>query len=156
MKRNWLIISIAVLASFFLTCQLPWHLNRNTHNVLPFGQLTLTEANSYQDEHQLIWELQPQQLNIFHQPKTPIKLVELPYPNMDQAPVLDLENPNLKLLSKTNNGASYEAILQPNGSYLTTGEKQGTYNYGHPKGLIGLSKHTILDVIPHFINANYR
>jgi len=155
-KRNWLIILIALLASAFLTCQLPWHVNRNTHNVLPTGKLTLVAANTYQDEQQLIWELQPQQLNIFHQPEHPIEHLKNAYPNLNQKPVLDLHNPNLKLLSKTGNGASYEAILQPNGSYLTTGPTQGTYNYGHPAGFIGITKHTLLDVIPHFINAHYQ
>ena len=56
----------------------------------------------------------------------------------------------------TNDGGSHEAILQPNGVYLTTGPKKATYNYGHPEGVIGIVKHIILDVIPHFANSNYK
>jgi hypothetical protein len=65
------------------------------------------------------------------------------------------QTPNWKLLSRTEDGGSHEAILQPNGKYLTTGPKRGTYNYGHPDGLVGMVKHAIYDVIPHFFNTHY-
>ena len=79
-----------------------------------------------------------------------------PYPNLRGAVEFDPGNSNLKFLSVNNTGGSHEAILQPDGTFLTTGPKQGTYNYGHPSGLWGSIKHTFFDVIPHFINANYK
>ncbi|NQX96479.1 MAG: hypothetical protein HRT73_01185 [Flavobacteriales bacterium] len=156
MKPIGLLIFILLILGYSLICQLPWHLARNTHNVLPKGNLTLIVENTYQDENGLIWELQPHSMNIFHQPKNPIVAINTPYPNLDKPLQLDIENPNLKLLSKDKNRGSYEAILQPNGSYLTTGTKQGTYNYRNPEGFIGMTKHVLMDVIPHFINANYK
>ncbi len=79
-----------------------------------------------------------------------------PYRGLKLSQAYDPKNPNLKFLSKTANGGSYEAILQPNGEYLTEGKKKGTYNYGHPDGLWGSLKHTFFDVIPHFVNSNYK
>ena len=98
----------------------------------------------------------PQSKNIFHQPDQAVDIVDNPYPNVEGVLEFDTKNPNWKLLCRTDNGGSYEAILQPDGTYLKNGLKQGTYNYGHPDGLWGSIKHTFFDVIPHFINANYK
>ena len=156
MKRKGLIIFTVLIIIYVVICQFSWHLNRNVHNILPKGKLMLINANIYQDENDLIWELQPHLMNVFHQPDEIAESRETPYPNMDKPPQLNIENPNLKLLRLTNDGESHEAILQPNGDYLTTGPKKSTYNYGHPKGVIGMIKHIILDVFPHFINSNYK
>jgi hypothetical protein len=133
-----------------------WHLDRNKHNKLPVGNLTLIkDTNLYKDQAENIWERLSHDKNIFHQPDHDVEMVDNAYSNIDVPPVMDPKNSNLKFLSKTPDGGSYEAILQPNGKYLTTGLKQGTYNYGHPSGMWGYIKHGILDVLPHFINANY-
>lgn len=136
--------------------QSDWHLNRNKHNKLPEGDLKMLQENIYLDSLGQRWELQPHIKNKFHQPDHKIEQVNHPYPNLDVAPTLDLENSNLKFLRKTENGGSYEAILQPDGTYLTTGLKKGTYNYSHPDGIWGSLKHVVFDVIPHFINAGYK
>jgi hypothetical protein len=157
MKKRISLIAFTVLVLFYvIISQFSWHLKRNVHNILPTGKLTLIETNSYQDENNLIWEIQPHFMNKFHQPDEVINPIKHPYSNMDKPPQLNIESPNLKLLSKTDKGSSYEAILQPNGRYLTSGAKQGTYNYGHPEGFIGITIHTFMDVIPHFINSNYK
>ncbi len=134
-----------------------WHLNRNQHNKLPKGELKkVIEDKMYKDDNGLLWELQPAIKNKFHQPGGEVEKPENPYPKVDQELDFDPKNPNLKFLSKTKDGGSYEAIMQPKGEYLTKGKKQGTYNYGHPDGLWGSLKHTIFDVIPHFVNSNYK
>jgi hypothetical protein len=69
---------------------------------------------------------------------------------------MDVKNPNLKFLCQLENGASYEAILQPDGTFLTEGGKMGTYNYSHPGDIIGIIKHMVWDVLPHFMNADYQ
>ena len=63
--------------------------------------------------------------------------------------------PNLKFLSPDGDGGSYEAILQPDGTCLITGKKQGTYNYSDPTGFMGYFKHIFMDVIPHFFTSDY-
>ena len=155
MKRKGLLILLTLTISYVFICQMSWHINRNIHNILPQGNLTQIDTQHYDDEKGLIWELQPHYMNLFHQPEKKGKLTKNVYPNMDHPPKIELENPNLKLLSRTKDGASYEAILQPNGTYLITGQKQGTYNYGHPNEITGMIKHVFLDVLPHFITSKY-
>ncbi len=158
MKIFFLIIIFLLLISLWLIGQSDWHLNRNKHNKLPVGELKALKDDLYKDEAGLIWELQPHIKNKFHQPDSgeEIEIPDNPYPNVNGTLPFDRENPNLKFLSRTDNGGSYEAILQPNGEYLTTGLKQGTYNYSHPRGFLGSLKHGIFDVLPHFINSKYK
>ena len=151
-----ILIVLLLIVTFWVLGHSEYHLNRNKHNKLPIGNLTLLEKNIYKDEAGLHWELQPHIKNKFHQPDEEVQMVENAYPNVEGEIEFDTKNPNLKFLSKLKNGGSYEAILQPDGTYLTTGLKQGTYNYGHPDGLWGSLKHTFLDVIPHFVNSNYK
>lgn len=133
------------------------HLNRNQLNKLPVGTLRRVGETNYKDETGRIWELQPHHKNVFHQPEPgqQVKPKHKPYPNVKGHIPFDIENPNLKFLSKSENGASYEAILQPDGTYLTTGTKQGTYNFADPTGISGMIKHTIFDILPHFMDDNY-
>ena len=156
MKRKGVLVLFITVIFYWITCQFSWHLNRNSLNVLPKGELTQIDISLYQDENHLIWELQPHLMNVFHQPEGVIESVEIAYPNMDTSPMFDIENPNLKLLRKTKDGGSHEAILQPNGTYLSKGPKKATYNYGHPEGVWGMTKHIILDVFPHFANSDYK
>jgi len=153
-----LIIFILVLAVSLLVCGYSdWHLNRNKHNKPPEGNLDAVIVDEiYKDENGLIWELQPSIKNKFHQPDHEVEMPDNPYRGLKLSKAYDPKNPNLKFLSKTENGGSYEAILQPNGEYLTEGKKMGTYNYGHPEGFFGSLKHTFFDVIPHFVNSNYK
>lgn len=157
MKRSrvLLVLSLALALCFWVMGQSDWHINRNQHNQLPDGRLQQVQASKYVDENGLFWELQPQIKNKFHQPDRVLESVESPYPNVDGALSFDPKHPNVKFLSTTSNGGSYEAILQPDGSYLTEGPKRGTYNYGHPGSLWGMIKHALLDVVPHFVNAEY-
>jgi hypothetical protein len=151
-----LILILILLVSYWIIGQSDWHLNRNKHNKLPEGRLERREANMYVDEAGLIWELKPHSENKFHQPDQEIEMVNNPYPNVDGVITVDPENPNLKFLSKIKNSESYEAILQPNGEYLTVGLKQGTYNYSSPGRFFDDIKHVFFDVIPHFINSKYK
>ncbi len=151
----WIVLLLLMIITFWRMGQSDWHLKRNKHNKLPEGKLTLIKDKEYKDEAGLIWILQPAIKNKFHQPDHEIEPVENPYPNVEGTIVLDTKNPNLKFLSPIGKSASFEAILQPNGEYLTQGVKQGTYNYGHPSGLVNTLKHVIYDVIPHFINSKY-
>jgi hypothetical protein len=153
-KKAILLILVLLLIGWFAGNS-DWHLNRNTHNQLPTGNLKKDEENLYQDKSRRIWELLPHCKNLFHQPDEESKDVKNPYSNVDILPPFDTKNPNLKFLSELENGCSYEAILQPDGTYLTTGKKQGTYNYAHPSGFWGSFKHVFLDVIPHFFNDKY-
>lgn len=148
-----LVLFIGVLIGFMGYSE--WHLNRNKHNRPPGKKLNHVKGDFYKDEDGLIWELQPQSKNIFHQPDEPVKIIENPYPNIDHIKKMDPKQPNLKFLSALENGGSYEAIIQPDGTLLETGKKRGTYNYGHPSGIWGSIKHVVLDVIPHFVNSNY-
>ena len=152
------LIFIVVLIVFFLILgNSDWHLNRNKHNKFPKGALKPTSKKDfYEDENGLIWELQPSIKNKFHQPGHEVPKPDNPYLGLQLQKDYDPKNPNLKFLCKTPDGGSYEVILQPNGEYLTEGKKMGTYNYGHPDGLWGMLKHTFLDVIPHFVNSNYK
>ena len=157
-KMIGLVLLVAiVLVAFWIMGNSDWHLNRNKHNKYPKGSLTLTETKDvYKDENELKWELQPAIKNKFHQPDHEVPKPENPYLGLKLERPYDPKNPNLKFLCKTPDGGSYEAILQPDGSYLKEGKKMGTYNYGHPSGFIGIVKHTIFDVIPHFVNSNYK
>jgi hypothetical protein len=165
MKMTLIILALILIVSLWMTGRSDWHLNRNKHNKSPEGRLKQLKGKLYEDKAGLIWELQPSIKNKFHQPASgeEIQLVEQPYPNIDrklnpnadEMLTFDPKNPNLKFLSKTGNGRSYEAILQPNGKYLKEGAKKGTYNYGHPSGFFGSTKHVFMDVIPHFINSKY-
>lgn len=151
-----LVIIVVLFILAFIAGHSKWHLERNKHNIRPEGNLTKTQGDFYRDEAGVLWELQPHVKNIFHQPDKPVPANDNPYPNVDQTKPYDPNNSNLKFLAKTNSGGSYEAILQPDGTYLEEGPKQATYNYGHPSGLWGSIKHTVLDVIPHFINSGYK
>jgi len=118
--------------------------------------LTVISERQYQDSTGLIWELQPHSKNIFHQPDLPVPKVEHPYPIVSGGLLYDAEYPNLKFLCLNDDGSSFEAILQPDGSYLTTGKLKGTYNYSHPEGFWGNTMHIILDVIPHLVSSKYQ
>lgn len=157
MKKGFIVL-LLLFSGLLIFSFSDTHLKRNQHNKLPVGYLTNVNNNIYKDERGLIWELQPHSMNIFHQPNEgdTIEIPEVPYPNLEKPPVFDKENPNLKLLCELESGASYEAILQPNGTYLTTGTKQGTYNYSHPKGFWGKLMHFFLDMMPGFITSNYK
>lgn len=150
-----ILLAFILLASLWYIGQSDWHLNRNKHNKLPKGKLELRADKLYEDEAGLLWELQPHIKNKFHQPDHESDMVEDPYPNLDGTLIFDPKNPNLKLLSKDKTGGSYEAILQPDGTFLIDGPKQGTYNYSHPGGILGSIKHVFLDVIPHFVSDDY-
>jgi len=119
--------------------------------------LTLVKDTLYQDADRRQWVRLPAHMNTFHQPGHSVAAPAQPYGSAIDTLTFayEADNPNLKFLSKTENGGSLEAILQPNGNYLTTGPQLGTYNYGHPDGLGGMLRHTIWDVLPHFANGNY-
>jgi len=152
-----IILILIVIVAFWIMGNSDWHLNRNKNNKLPKGNLTtVVKHETYEDENKLTWELQPSIKNKFHQPDHEVKMVDNPYPYLEYTKPFDPKNPNLKFLSKTPDGGSYEVIMQPDGAYLTEGLKMGTYNYGHPSGLVGSLKHTLFDVIPHFVNSNYK
>ncbi len=151
-----LLIILVLMAILWSMGQSDWHLNRNVHNEIPKGEMKFVEEGLYKDTLGLLWELQPPEKNLFHQPDERIAPVDNPYPNIEYKKPIDLDNPNLKFLSKLDNGGSYEAILQPDGNFLESGKKQGTYNYGDPSGFIGTAKHVLWDVLPHFVNSNYQ
>jgi len=133
-----------------------WHLKRNKHNRLPKGKLKLVEGDRYLDESGTAWILQPNSKNLFHQPaNTPVPAPPLPYPNISPSIHYDPDYPNLKFLSPDGHGGSYEVIIQPDGSFLLTGKKQGTYNYSDPSGFWGYTKHIFLDVLPHLFSSDY-
>lgn len=162
MKRRIIISTFSILFSFLAVCwamgQSDWHLERNAHNDLPTGVLTLKNDMLYSDSSGREWVRLPSHMNAFHQPGHPVAAPSQPYGNAINKLTFEYEpnNPNLKLLSKTSDGGSLEAILQPDGTYLETGPQLGTYNYGHPEGLLGFVRHTIWDVLPHFANSHYR
>ena len=136
-----------------------WHLKRNKRNKLPKGKLKLIDSDKYQDESGRVWILQPDSKNLFHQPAhTPVPAPDhsVLYPNIIPPPKYNPDYPNLKFLSPDGHGGSYEAIIQPDGSFLLTGKKQGTYNYSDPSGLWGYTKHIFLDVLPHLFSADYK
>lgn len=159
MQRFFWVLMILILlfgTAVFLMGQSKWHLQRNFRNQLPKGKLTLKSGQTYLDEAKLEWERQPHIKNKFHQPNDPVTPIGNPYSIIiDTSLQMDINNPNLKFLCKLEEGGSYEAILQPDGQYLVDGKKQGTFNYGHPSGLWGMLKHALLDVLPHFVNADY-
>jgi len=155
-------VSLTVLAILFflliigLISHGDWHLKRNKQNILPKGKLTQIEGEMYLDEAKLKWILQPNSKNFFHQPdQTPVPPIPIPYPNVFPQLKYDPDYPNLKFLSSDGEGGSYEAIMQPDGTYLIIGKKQGTYNYSDPTGFMGYFKHIFLDVIPHFFTSDY-
>ena len=123
------------------------HLTRNRYNVLPIGALTPIDgasptftyqpngSNSYRDEAGLVWVLEPDWKTKYHQP-----------PGHENSPH---PYPNKKLLHPDASGGSSEAIRAPDGSYITTGPLQGTYNFVHPSGAAGSAGHVVRDVIPH-------
>ena len=156
MIKKIIIVLILLIVIVWIIGQSDWHLDRNKQNQLPIGNLKKVDNNIYEDNNGLIWELQPHIKNKFHQPDVESEIIKNPYPNVDDTLTFDIKNPNLKFLSELENGGSYEAILQPDGTYLTDGKKQGTYNYGHPSGFWGSFKHVFLDVLPHFVNGKYK
>ncbi len=107
------------------------HTQRNCYNQLPNTADPASEG----------WEQSPD--DYYHQP--------------------DPDNPtNSKWLKPNSSGpGSSEAILQPDGTYDTSSEYLGTYNYYHPTGMQfpyvtpGNVGHAIYDVLPHIINPNY-
>ncbi len=132
------------------------HSNRNQYNCFPKGFLVQLDSLTYQYEAGLIWGIQSHSNNIFHQPDALlVKKQPKKYAILENSPLIDPKHPNIKLLFLLPSGGSYEAILQPDGTYLNTGKKLGTYNYSSPKGFWGSTKHLIYDVIPHLINSNY-
>lgn len=159
MKRRLIILS-TLLSALLITCwimgQSSWHLDRNRYNALPEGKLTLVKDSLYEDAGGREWILLPASMNAFHQPDHPVAAPARPYGDAVTSIPYDKDNPNLKFLSMTGEGGSLEAILQPDGTYLTTGPQQGTYNYGHPAGFWGIARHTVWDVLPHFANGAYR
>ena len=154
-KKIIIFIIVLLLIGWFIGNS-DWHLDRNSNNILPIGNLIEVTTDIYKDQNGRIWELQPSIKNKFHQPDEESEMVEKPYPNVDHVRPFDTKNPNLKFLSELKNGCSYEAILEPSGKYLKSGIKQGTYNYAHPSGFWGNFKHGLLDVIPHFFNGDYK
>lgn len=154
-KRFILIIGVLLVISLLIFSFSDLHLKRNQYNQLPKGYLSSISPTIYQDEDGFTWELQPHNMNIFHQPDSVVYAPSNPYPILENPPIFDSDNPNLKLLCIAENGASYEAILQPNGTYLICGPKQGTYNYSHPIGVWGKLIHFFLDMAPGFITSNY-
>lgn len=160
--RRFLTITFCLLLFLIVAClvmgQSRWHIERNALNELPSGKLTLVKDTLYKDANDREWVRLPASMNAFHQPGYAI---EAPTPLYGDtiSPITfayDAENPNLKFLSKTPDGGSFEAILQPDGTYLETGPQLGTYNYGHPEGIRGMLSHTLWDVLPHFANGNYK
>ena len=129
------------------------HLHRNRFNVLPTGALTPIgdasptfqyqegHSNSYRDAAGLVWELQPDWKSKYHQP-----------PGHETSP---RPFPNKKFLHRDASGGSSEAILQPDGTYLTTGPLRGTYNYVDPTSLLGWPGHFLYDILPHYGSQNY-
>lgn len=156
MKKRILIVLAILLIGLLIFSFSDLHVNRNSNNRFPMGFLTQKDSVTYQDEAGLIWEIQPHSLNTFHQPDAlPLITEDMIYKDLENSPLIDPEHPNIKLLCLLPNGDSYEAILQPNGSYLNKGSKISTYNYSSPKGFWASVKHGIVDVIPHLINSNY-
>lgn len=127
-KVTLIILFLVLVVLLWAMGHSDWHVNRNKHNKLPEGNLKHLNDAIYEDEAGLIWELQPHIKNKFHQPDQEVDMVVNPYPNVEGAPTMDTKNPNLKFLSKTANGGSYEVIIQPDGKHLTEGPKQSTYN----------------------------
>jgi len=159
-KSNTKYLIIRILIAVLLTGLLFFshsetHLKRNQYNKLPIGKLTLIQADTFEDENNVIWILQPHSKNIFHQPDDKYDVPKVPYSIINHPPKLDLNSPFLKLLHKKEDGSSWEAILKPNSEYVTKGDLKGTYNYSTPDGVWGITKHAILDVIPHFVCSNY-
>ena len=136
-------------------------MDRNIYNQLPAGNLIQIEENIFSDKNENKWELQPNNKNLFHQPSgvftgEMLRDIETPYSILNNPPEIDFEYPNIKLLCIQEDGSSFEAILRPNNEYVITGKIRGTYNYASPNGFWGALKHTILDVIPHFICSDYK
>jgi hypothetical protein len=157
---KWLVLGLIVVmivVAYWIASYGDWHLKRNRNNILPYGKLTLQDDGLYLDDSGIVWELQPDRNNLFHQPdSTPVAAgVPLPYPNMKPPREYKPDYPNLKFLSLDGKGGSYEGILQPDGTYLVKGKKQGTYNYKHPAGFFGYLLHSLFDVIPHLFNSGY-
>ncbi|MEK7257625.1 MAG: RHS repeat-associated core domain-containing protein, partial [Bacteroidota bacterium] len=98
-----------------INSQRDFHTKRNWHNRTPTSSPPGPE-----------WEKQPDWKNAFHQPDNVTE--DNPYPNK-------------KYLLPDENGGSSEAILQPDGTYLNTGPKQGTYNYYNPDGFWSSTGH---------------
>jgi len=155
--RFFILIFILLSIWTFHAPKRDWHINRNDFNKLPVGELKLVEVvdgkwDVYKDKGGRIWLRMPDSSNFFHQPSPGEKFYSENYPH-----------PNVKFLSLTGiNGflnltqSCYEAILQPDGTYLTVGKKRGTYNYCHPGTILGFVCHCILDVLPHLVNDNYK
>lgn len=155
MNKKWIILIITLIGAVWAMGYTDWHVNRNVHNLMPSGELQYIDSSNYMDSSGLVWILQPYDKNIFHQPEQARIKPNNPYPNINTPPSYDPENSNLKFLSITESGSSYEAILQPNGEYLIDGSRQGTYNYSHPDGFLGNMIHVIIDILPHLINSDY-
>lgn len=156
MKKYILLAGVLMLLMVFWGMgQTEWHVHRNRLNTLPQGPLVKTADKVYTDRTGRQWVQQPQSKNQFHQPGETTAAIAKPYEKVVTGLTFDPNTPNWKFLSPTEGGGSHEAILQPNGEYLTTGPRRGTYNYGHPAGLVGTLKHAVYDVVPHFVNTAY-
>ena len=129
------------------------HTRRNVLNLIPVGRLVPVGdaspeyiynpggSNTYVDEAGLEWELFPDELNVYHQPE-----------GHEES---DNPNPNKKFVHVDSSGGSSEAIMRPDGTFITTGPLQGTYNYSHPEGFWGYVRHFFQDVLPHVFNEDY-
>lgn len=158
--RKVLRVLIILIASIFLLefvfAFSSWHLDRNIANVLPEGKLIFIKGNQFKDSKKRVWKLQSQQNNMFHQPTSRFTYKNDFYPNFNVRLRVNRDKPNIKLLSETGRCSSFEAILQPDGTYLMSGKERSTYNYCHPKDFFGKVGHLFVDVIPHLINSDYK
>ncbi len=153
MKKRVLFFTVGVVA-YCMSCFLPWHVRRNQFNKDPIGIFIYQGNQRYLDGGGLTWRLVPPSGSVYHQTPLESELRHY-YSNFEVPPIFNPESPNLKMLSKTNNGASFEAVVLPNGTLLLAGAQQATYNYSDPSGLLGNIGHLFLDLIPHWINSNY-
>ena len=88
-----IILILIVIVAFWIMGNSDWHLDRNKHNKLPKGNLiTIVKHETYEDENELIWELQPAIKNKFHQPDHEVKMVDNPYPYLEYTKPFDTKN----------------------------------------------------------------
>jgi hypothetical protein len=135
------------------TIQRQGHTGRNVLNLVPVGRLRPVgdaspqyiyqegHSNTYVDDAGLQWELLPNWMSRYHQPEGH---EDSPHPY-----------PNKKFTHRDSSGGSSEAIMRPDGTFITTGPLQGTYNYSHPEGILGNIGHFFQDMLPHYFNDEY-
>ncbi|MEX2228964.1 MAG: DUF4157 domain-containing protein [Dehalococcoidia bacterium] len=129
------------------------HTDRNVLNLVVVGRLTPVDGasptfqydegghNTYVDEAGVEWVLLPDWMSEFHQP--------------DGHEQSDHPYPNKKFLHPDSSGGSSEAIMRPDGTFITTGPLRGTYNYSNPEGVFGNIGHFFQDILPHVFNDQY-